>query len=97
MEQETLLRISYFVFGFLSFVLIRNYIVFSWRQKMFMAIYSYRMWQIENQKYDTKINNYEVMSIPYFKHVFSFWLWGKMSGIKNEYKDLLKPYFSESQ
>lgn len=96
MEQETLLWISYFVFGFLTFISIRNYMVFIWRQKTIKAIYSYGIWQIENRKYNSKTNNYNNMIIPYFEHVFSFWLWGRMSGIKNEYKELLKPYFSES-
>jgi len=75
------------------FLLFRNTLVFKWRSDSREAISKYLNFLIAKRLYNMNIRYYDEMQIEYFKHVFSFWLWGKKSSIKPEYQDLLEPYF----
>ena len=75
------------------FMLFRN----EYSYKSFMrasdAIHKYSRELIDNGKYDIRINYYDLMEKEYddlYTHVL---VWGKYVGIKDEYVDLLKPYF----
>lgn len=75
------------------FLLFRNTLVFKWRSNSREAISKYLDFLIAKRLYNMNISYYDEMQIEYFRHIFSFWLWGSKSSIKAEYKDLLEPYF----
>lgn len=94
MSEEFLISILYVLLGLIILLTIRNNFVYHWRTKSTNAIYKYGIFQIENNTYDNRENNYEKMKISYTKHLFSFWLWGEMSSIKKEYQEILRPFFN---
>lgn len=93
MDKNIIILLSILSLGNLFFLGFRNFLVFEWRSKSREAISKYCDTLISKRKYDIEINYYNTMQIEYFKHVFSFWLWGAKSGLKPKYKELLEPYF----
>jgi hypothetical protein len=43
--------------------------------------------------YNATQDNQALIRINREKYFFSFWLWGRLSAVKPEYKKLLEPYF----
>ena len=56
------------------------------------AVYKHAMDNISKGVYYDG-NLFEKMIMRYKKHLISYWLYGKYSGVKKEYRELLKPYF----
>lgn len=68
------------------FFLIRNFYTYKCRLRAIDIIFNYQI----NNRFMSDI--YEKMMMSYSKHFLSIWKWGKYSAIKNEYKEILKPY-----
>lgn len=86
--MEIIIIIYLVAFLIALFFLFRNNYIYKCRRKIIDIIYNYH----KNNEYVPNI--YEKMMISYNKHMFSIWKWGKYSGIKDEYKEILKPYMN---
>jgi len=73
---------------FLLFFLFRIQYAFQRMIKTTDAIYNY-----ESSLINSSGNLYKKMALEYNKYILAIWLWGKYSAIKDEYIEILKPYF----
>jgi hypothetical protein len=59
-----------------------------------IAIDEYCQHLIRQRQYDCKINYFEKMKLDYDIHYLKVWKFDKYSGVKDEYKEILKPYMN---
>lgn len=58
------------------------------------AVYEYNLFLLYMGKWnDASLDSYDKMLMGYNEHLFSIALWGRYSGIRPEYRELMKPYF----
>ena len=66
------------------------------RQAGIDAVYKYTSHLIEKRMWRSNIQYYDEMLFSYYKTMMLFWRFDKMTCVKPEYYDLLKPYFEMS-
>jgi hypothetical protein len=84
-------KITIILLTFDLYIFIRNGISYK-NTKFAINLISAYTKTIPYGEYEFGKDYYEEMKISYFRHIFSFWLWGKYSVIKPQYREMLKEY-----
>jgi hypothetical protein len=90
---RTIFLLSTIICVFCIFMLFRNQYVCLREYDAISAIYKYSVSLIAINKYESNINYFKQMRLNYLSFLWDIARWGKYSGIKDEYIEILKPFF----
>jgi hypothetical protein len=90
--METVLLIMLIFIAINVFFYFRNEYVYVKQKAANKALYRYGLHLIEINQYDGG-EHFETMKIAYGDLMFDIARWGKYCAIKDEYMELIKPYF----
>jgi hypothetical protein len=90
---RTIFILSSVITVFCIFMLFRNQYVCLREYDAISAVYKYSMSLIAINKYEPNINYFKQMGLNYFSFLWDIARWGKYSAIKDEYIEILKPFF----